>query len=105
MPEGEWAWSRDDARAALASLEGSIVAVFEVEVYAIPFGQHEVIHTGRRATYFYRSGELALQFAERTRQEADEFIDAGSNDELFVLHFSGQDDTESAHGSLRSGTG
>lgn len=105
IPDGEWAWSRDDARAALASLAGSLVAVIEVEVYVIPTGQHQVIHTGRGATYFYRAGELALQFAERTRQEADQFVDAGSRDELFVLHFSDQDDAESAHGSLQSGTG
>lgn len=105
IPEGEWAWSQDDARAALASLAGSLVAVMEVEVYVVPTGQRHVVHTGRRATYFYRAGELALQFAERTRQEAGQFADAGSRDELFVLHFSDQDDAESAHGSLQSDTG
>lgn len=105
IPEGEWAWSRHDARAALTSLAGSLVAVIEVEVYVMPYGQREVVHTGRRATYFYRAGELALQFAERTRKEADEFVGAGSRDELFVLHFSDQDEAESAHGSLQSGTG
>jgi hypothetical protein len=105
VPDDTWAWSRDAAQAALASLEGSIVAVLEVEVYLMPWGHLQAVHTGRRATYFYRSGELALEFAERTRQEANGFVGAGARDELFVLHFSDQDDAESAHGSLRSGTG
>ena len=105
LPEGEWAWGKDDARLALTSLAGSIVAVFQVEVYVMPFGQPEVIHAGRSASYFYHLGELAAQFAERSRQMAGEFIETGSSDELFVLYFSGQDDAEASSGSFKVGTG
>lgn len=105
VPEDTWAWSRDAAHEALASLEGSIIAVMEVEAYLVPWGQRQAIPTGRRATYFYRSGELAHEFAKRTRQEANDFVGTGGRDELFVLHFSGQDDAESAHGHVRSGAG
>ena len=105
LPDGDWAWSQDDARLALASLAGSIVAVFQVDVYAMPFGQREVIHTGRIASCFYHPGELALQFAERSRHLAGEFIDTGSSDELFVLYFSDQDDAEAAYGSSNARAG
>ena len=103
LPEGDWAWSQDDARLALASLAGSVVAVFQVHTYAVPFGQHEVIHTGRGASYTHHAGELALQFAERSRRMAGEFVDAGSSDELFVFWFSGQDDAEATYGTLNAG--
>ena len=105
VPEEAWAWSREGAQEALASLDGSIVAVMEIEVYLMPWGQRQAIPTGRRATYFYRSGELAHEFAKRTRKEANDFVGAGGRDELFVLHFSGQDDAESAQGNVRSGAG
>lgn len=99
VPDGDWAWSQEDARLVLASLAGTIVAVFQVDVYAMPFGQREVIHTGRSVRYFYQPGELALRFAERSRQLAGELIAAGASDELFVLYFSDQDDAEAAFGS------
>lgn len=101
LPDGDWAWSQSDALEALSALEGSTVAVFQVEVYVIPFGQQEVIGTGRRASYTYDAGELALQFASRSRQSARDFIATGSRDELFVLLFSGQDDAEAGHGAFR----
>jgi hypothetical protein len=100
LPEGDWAWSRDDALAVLGTLEGSIIAVFQVDVYVVPFGHHEVLHTGRRATYNYYVGERALEFANRSRHLAQEFIAGGSTDELFVLIFSGQDDAEAGHGTF-----
>jgi hypothetical protein len=105
LPEGDWGWSRSDGRVALDSLAGSIVAVFQVDVYAMPFGHREVIPTGRRASYLYHPAELALHFAERSRQMAGQFIDAGSSDELFVLYFTGQDDGEAAYGSSNARTG
>jgi hypothetical protein len=105
LPDGDWAWSQDDARLALASLAGSIVAVFQADAYAMPFGQREVIHTGRSASYFHHPGELALQFAERSRQLAGEFVDTGSSDELFVLYFSDQNDAEAAYGSSNARAG
>jgi len=101
LPEGDFAWSRDDALVVLETLEGSIIAVFEVNVYVVPFGHQDVIDTGRRVTYDYRVGELAVQFAQRSRQAARDFIDAGSSDELFVLFFSGQDDAEAGHGTAK----
>jgi hypothetical protein len=101
LPEGDLAWSQDDALAVLKTLEGSITAVFQVDVYMVPFGHHDVIPTGRRASYDYNIGELALRFAERSRHLAQEFIAAGSSDELFVLTFSGQDDAESGHGTFK----
>lgn len=100
LPEGDWAWPQADALAALETLAGSIVAVFQVEVYVVPFGHQDVLHTGRRASYTHNVGELALQFAERSRQLAAEFIKTGASDELFVLYFSGQDDAEAGHGTF-----
>lgn len=101
LPEGDWAWVRDSALAALQALTGTAIAVFQVESYVMPFGQPEALPTGRRRTWGYDRGELALQFAERSRQQAAEFINAGAADELFVLWFSGQDDAESAHGQYK----
>jgi hypothetical protein len=101
LPEGNPAWSQDDARLVLEALEGSITAVFQVDAYVVPFGHHEVIHTGRRATYGYNVGELALHFAARSRRLAQEFIAVGSSDQLFVLLFSEQDDAEAGHGNFR----
>jgi hypothetical protein len=101
LPDGDLAWSRDDGLAALAALAGSIVAVFQVDVYVVPFGHQDVIPTGRRATYTYNKGELALQFAERSRQLAGEFVRAGTSDELFVLYFSDQDNVEAGHGTFK----
>ena len=101
LPDGDWAWSQGDAETALESLAGSVVAVLQVDVYVVPFGQQEVIPTGRRATFSYNRGELALQFAHRSRQLSDEFIRAGAADELFVLYFSGQDSAEAGHGTFR----
>jgi hypothetical protein len=100
LPEGWWAWCQEDARLALSSLAGSTVAVYRVDVYAMPFGRIEVIDTGRGASYFYQAGELALQFAERSRQLADAFVASGERDELFVLHFSTQDEADAAYGSV-----
>jgi hypothetical protein len=105
IPDGWWAWCQGDARLALASLGGSIVAVCQVDAYVVPFGQIEAIHTGRRASYFYQPGELALRFAERTRQLADGFVAAGERDELFVLHFSTQDEADAAYGPTRIAAG
>ena len=99
LPDGDLGWSRDDALAVLESLEGSIVAVLQVDIYAMPFGQHEVIHTGRQATFIHHVGELAIDFAVRSRHQAAELIAASTADELFVLYFSGQDDAASAYGS------
>jgi hypothetical protein len=70
-------------------------------VYVVPFGHQDVIPTGRRATYTYNKGELALQFAERSRQLAGEFVRAGTSDELFVLYFSDQDNVEAGHGTFK----
>ena len=105
LPDGDFAWSRDDALVVLETLEGSIIAVFQVDVYVVPFGHHEVIHAGRRASYDYHVGELALQFAQRSRQLAQDFISAGSSDEVFVLLFSGQDDAEAGHGTSNARAG
>jgi hypothetical protein len=99
LPARDLAWSRDDALVVLTALEGSIIAVLQVDAYVVPYGQREVIHSGRRATYMYRVGEGASEFAERTRHAAGEFINAGAADELFVLLFSGQDDAEAGHGT------
>ena len=101
LPESDPAWSRDDALVVLKTLEGSIIAVFQVDVYVVPFGHHDVIPTGRSASYDCNVGELALKFAERSRHLAQEFIAAGSGDELFVLIFSGQDDAEAGHGTFK----
>ena len=101
LPEGDWAWSLDSGVAALQALVGTAVAVFEVEAYVVPFGRVEAIPTGRRRTFGYDKGELALQFAERSRRLASEFMTAGSPDELFVFCFSGQDDAESGHGTFK----
>lgn len=105
LPPGEVAWSQDDALIGLAALDGSIVAVIQVDVYVAPFGQQELVFTGRRATYIYEIGERASEFAQRSRRAAAEFIRAGTTDELFVIHFSGQDDAESgrAMGGLKVG--
>lgn len=101
LPEGECAWSQTDALDVLKTFEGSLVALFRVDIYVVPLGQHEVIPTGRRATYSYNPGELAIEFAQRSRHEAEEFIGAGSDDELYVLSLSGQDDAEAGHGTVR----
>jgi hypothetical protein len=101
LPEGDSAWSRDDALVVIETLEGSIIAVLQVDVYVMPFGHQEVIHTGRCASYDYNMGELALQFAQRSRHLAQEFVSAGSGDELFVLLFSGQDDADAGHGTFK----
>jgi hypothetical protein len=98
LPDGDVAWSRDDALVALEALEGSVVAVLQVDIYAIPFGQHEVIHTGRQATFVHHVGELANDFAVRSRRQAAELISAAAADELFVLYFSGQDDAAAGYG-------
>ena len=101
LQAGDVAWSGDDALVVLAALEGSIVAILQVDAYVVPFGQQEVIPTGRRASYLHRLGERALDFAQRSRRAAAAFIDAGSRDELFVLLFSGQDEAEAGHGTAR----
>jgi hypothetical protein len=105
LPEGDDAWTQHDALGVLETLAGSIIAVIQVDVYVVPFGHREVIHTGRRASYSYNAGELAFEFAQRSRQLAEEFIKAGSSDELFVLVFSRQDDAEVGRGtfSVRAG--
>ncbi len=103
MDDDDWAWGQADAREALASLTGTIVAVFDVDVYVVPHGQDAAVHTGRRASYFYRTGEQALQFAERSRHDADRFIADSSRGELFVLEFSGQDEAEPAYGEVKTG--
>ncbi len=100
LPDGEFAWFGHDALAVLAALEGSIVAVRHVEAYVVIFGHMEVTHAGRRATYTYEVGESAVHFAQRSRQLAHAFIDAGSSDELFVFVFSGQDDAEAGYGTF-----
>jgi hypothetical protein len=105
LPDGDSAWVRDDALRALAALGGSIVAVFQVDVYVVPFGHHDVIPTGRRIVSTYHAGELALQFAERSRHLAEAFIRTGASDELFVLLFSGQDDAEEGHGTYKRRAG
>ena len=86
-------------RFALMMAFGSMVAVLQVDAYFIPFGQQEVMHTGRRAAYVYLLGERALEFAQRSRRAATEFIDAGAPDELFVLLFSDQDDADAGYGT------
>jgi hypothetical protein len=99
LPVGDLAWVKDDGLAVLRALEGTHVAVLQVDAYAVPYGRQEVIHTGRRAGYLYRLGERASEFAERSRQSATDFISAGASDELFVLLFSDQDDAEAGHGT------
>ena len=101
LSPGELAWSRNDAYDVLSALANSTIAVIGVDAYGVPFGQHLVIPTGRRAVYAYAPGELALDFARRSRQMAEVFIRAGSPDELFVLNFSGQDDAEAGHGVFK----
>lgn len=101
LPPGDLAWSRDDALLVLDALEGSVVAIVQVDAYVVPFGQQEVIPTGRRAGYVYMLGERAADFARRSRQLAAEFIGAGTPDELFALRFSDQDDAESGYGTAR----
>lgn len=101
LPVGDSAWSKDDALALLATLDASPVAVLHVDSYVLlPYGQGEVIHTGRQATYSYGLGERTLQFAQRSRESASEFIRVGESDELFVLLFSNQDDAEAGYGSV-----
>ena len=100
LPVGEPAWSQEDALTVLTVLEGTIIAVLQVDVYVRPFGRQELIHTGRRVSYDYRVGEQAVEFAVRSRELAAEFIAAGSRDELFVLLFSGQDDAEAGYGTV-----
>jgi hypothetical protein len=99
LPAGELAWSRDDALLVLAALEGTIVAILQIDAYVVPYGQPVVIPTGRRAIYVYLPGERAAEFARRSRQLAADFVRAGSPDELFALVFSGQDDAEEGHGT------
>lgn len=100
LPEDDVAWSKDDAHAVLTALDGWVVAVLQADAYFIPFGQQEVIHTGRRASYVYQLGERALEFALRSRHAAAEFIDAGAPEELFVLLFSDQDDADAGYGTV-----
>jgi hypothetical protein len=101
LPPGDLAWARDDALALLTALEGTPIAVLQADAYVLPYGQQEVIHTGRRVSYFYQLGERASDFARRSRQSAAEFINAGASDELFVLIFSDQDDAEAGHGTAK----
>lgn len=101
LPEGDVAWSTDDALTALAELEGTVIAVLHVDAYVVIFGHLEVTPTGRRASYTYEAGESAAQFALRSRQLARQFVRSGSSDELFVLVFSGQDDAEAGHGTFK----
>lgn len=96
-----WAWSQPDARVALASLVGTIVAVYQVDVYVAPFGQEAVVFSGRQAIYCHQPGETALQFAARSRHAADEFVRDGARDELFVFYFSDQDDADSGFGMAK----
>jgi hypothetical protein len=105
LPAGDFAWPRDDALGVLKALEGSIIAVLQVDAYVIPYGQQAVIHTGRRAGFIYQRGERASEFAHRSRRSAAEFISAGSRDELFVMLCSGQDDAEAGHGTATVRTG
>lgn len=100
LPKGQTAWSKPDAAAVLHALEGTIVAVVHVDAYVVIFGHLEVAPTGRRQSYGYEVGESAIQFAHRSRSLAQAFIKSGTDDELFVLAFSGQDDAEAGHGSF-----
>jgi hypothetical protein len=81
LPAGDFAWSIDEALAVLTVLEGSKIAVLQVDAYVVPYGQQEVIHTGRRIGFLYQLGERASDFARRSRLSAAEFINAGSRDE------------------------
>jgi len=99
LPADDPAWAKDDALALLVALEGTIIAVVQVDAYVVPYGRQEVIHSGRRATYSHRLRERASDFAQRSRHSASEFISAGTSDELYVLFFSDQDDAEAAHGT------
>lgn len=105
LPPGDLAWSRDDALAVLAALEGTIVAVLQVDAYVVPYGHRDVIPTGRRASYLHLPAERALEFAQRSRRSAAEFIEAGSNDELFVLLFFDQDDADAGYGRAKASAG
>jgi len=105
LPDGDFAWTLDDALAVLETLAGTVIAVLQVEAYVVLFGHQDVVPTGRRAIYAWNPGELAAHFAQRSRQAAEEFIRAGSRDEIFAIVFSGQDDAEAGHGTakLRAG--
>lgn len=105
LPPGDLAWSRNDALAVMAALEGTIVAVLQVDAYVVPYGHHDVIPTGRRASFLHLPGERALEFAQRSRQAVTEFVEAGTHDELFVLLFSGQDDADAGYGRARARAG
>ena len=101
LPVGDSAWSKDDALVLLMTLEGTPIAVLHVDSYVLlPYGQGEVIHTGRRASYSYGLGERTLEFAQRSRHACGGFINVGANDELYVLFFSEQDDAEAGHGTV-----
>lgn len=87
LAEGEGAWSREDALAVLASLEGSLVSVSEVVVFdRAPWGFEP---TGEGLSIDRRPNEGDADYASRSRDAAAEFVrgrESGS-EALFALTF------------------
>lgn len=97
LPEGVSGWTAESARRALDSLRSSKVAVVAIDVYdrvAWGFalsGDSWACHRG--------SAEPSLDFAMRSRREAQEWISAlPREDVLFGIEFSTQDVAAEASG-------
>ena len=98
LPDGVVGWTAESARQALRSLRGTKVAVLAIDVYdRVVWG----FAPGNESWVCqWITGELAADFAHRSRSEALEWIDAfPRHNVLFVIEFTGQDAASEATGT------
>jgi hypothetical protein len=90
LPEGTSGWTGESARHAFRTLQSSRVAVVDIEVYdRVVWG---FAPAGESWTCHRFAGELAADFALRSRREARVWVDNFPRQEvLFIIEFSAQD--------------
>jgi hypothetical protein len=98
LPEGTVGWTGESARRAFHALQSSRVAIVDIEVYdRLVWG---FAPAGESWTCHRFTGELAADFAVRSRREAQGWVDNFPRHEvLFIIEFSAQDVAAEATGT------
>jgi hypothetical protein len=97
LPEGTVAWTAESARRLLDSLRTSKIAIADIEVYdRVVWG---FAPAGESWACQRAPGELAWEFALRSRADALEWVNAfPRHNVLFILEFNDQESAAEASG-------
>ena len=104
LPEGTLGWTAESARQAFHALRPGKIAVIGIEVYDRVVWGFALAEDSWTCNPW--PGELASDFALRSRREAQSWIDTfPRSDVLFAIEFSTQDAAAEATGTVTFETG